>query len=189
MTFPLTDPPPEGQLLPYLAQILFRTNWWTKEPGSNSSWHPDRTISNAAVVPYTALATTKSPQTGEPLTVMKSLFSAHHKARLSSFVLKITTDYQDKYVETVRSTDSSANVCAGCGTHFCWAGAQCAPLGETELYIFYSLLTSAFLLLTAVHLLLCRFFGSLFIDVEHACWFCQILSYNYCAAIVINSTV
>lgn len=173
MTSPLTDPPPEGWLLSYLSQILFRINWWTKEPGSNSSWDPDRRISNDAMVPYSALAITESPQTGEPLTVMKSLFSANHKAWLSSLVPKITTDYQDKYVRTVRTTDSSANVCGGRGTHSVWAGAQCAPLGETELCVFYSLVTSAFILLTAVHLLLCHFFRSLFTDIEHACLFCH----------------
>lgn len=71
---------------------------------------------------------------------------------------EITTDYQDKYVRTVGTTDSSANVCAGRGIRSVWAGAQCAPLGETELCIFNSLVTSAFILLTAVHLLLCLFF-------------------------------
>lgn len=58
-------------------------------------------------------------------------------------------------------------VYAGCGIHFVWAGAQGAPPGEIELYVFYSLV------LSAVHLLLCHFFGSLFIDVEHACLFCH----------------
>lgn len=86
---------------------------------------------------------------------------------------EITTDYQDKYVRTVGTTDSSANVCAGRGIRSVWAGAQCAPLGETELCIFNSLVTSAFILLTAVHLLLCLFFCFLFIDVEHACLFCH----------------
>lgn len=86
---------------------------------------------------------------------------------------KITSDYQDKYVRTVGTTDPSASVCAGSGIHFVWAGAQGAPLGEAELYIFYTLVTSAFPLLTAVHLLLCHFFSSLFIDIEHACLFCH----------------
>lgn len=71
------------------------------------------------------------------------------------------------------TTDSSANICAGRGIRSVWAGARSAPLGETELCVFYSLVTSAFILLTAVHLLLCPFFGSLFIVVEHACLFCH----------------
>lgn len=173
MTSPRTDPPAEGWLLLNLAQILFRINWWTKEPGSSCSQDPDGRISNDAVAPYAPLATTESPQTGEPVTAMKSLLSANHKAGLSSFLPKIITDYQDKYVRAVRTTDSSANACAGCGTQFVWAGAHCAPFRETELYIFYSLVTSAFLFLTAVHLLLCHFFGSLFIAVEQACLFCH----------------
>lgn len=46
-------------------------------------------------------------------------------------------------------------------------------LPSEKLCIFYLLVTSAFILLTAVHLLLCQFFGSLFIDVEQTCLFCH----------------
>lgn len=76
--------------------------------------------------------------------------------------------------QSIRTTDSSARVCAASGINFVWAGAQSAPLREAELYIFYSLVTSAFPLLTAVHLLLGHFFSSLFIDIEHACFVTQL---------------
>ena len=158
MTSPLIDPTPEEWLLlPYLAQIVFRINWRTKGSVLNSSWDPGRTVSNAGAVPCTSLVTAESTQTGQPLTVVKSLFSANHKARLSSFIPKITTDYQEQICQG--TTDSSANVCAGCGTHFVWAAAQRAPLGEMKFYrtTCFTCFWQVFLLLIAVHLLSCHF--------------------------------
>lgn len=172
----------------FFSSNTFQNNCWTKEPGSNSSWDPDRRISKEAVVPYTALATTESPQTGEPLTALKSLLSANLKAWLSSFVPKITTDYQDKYVRTVGTTDSSASVCAGCGIHFVWAGAQGAPLGETELlWILLTCDNCIFFTHCSPSVIVSLFWFSLY--PCRARLFVLSLSYSYCAAIVINSTV